>query len=109
MTDVAALRPRPYGPPSCGGTGYAPRRPSGTTASTWGEGEGTKAEGRNETREQQQQQKVPNGNQDVTLELSFAEFLRRFCLHLLPARFVKIRHYGLLANSHRQKRLALAR
>lgn len=44
-----------------------------------------------------------------SLELSFAEFLRRFCLHLLPARFVKIRHYGLLANSHRQQRLALAR
>jgi hypothetical protein len=43
------------------------------------------------------------------MELSFAEFLRRFCLHLLPPRFVKIRHYGLLANSHRQERLALAR
>jgi hypothetical protein len=43
------------------------------------------------------------------LELSFQEFLRRFCLHLLPPRFVKIRHYGLLANSHRQERLARAR
>ena len=40
------------------------------------------------------------------MELSLAEFLRRFCLHLLPARFVKIRHYGLLANRGRVQRLA---
>jgi len=25
-------------------------------------------------------------------------FLKRFCLHILPARFRKIRHYGFLAN-----------
>jgi hypothetical protein len=35
--------------------------------------------------------------------------VRRFCLHILPARFVKIRHYGLLGNRQRQKRLERAR
>ena len=44
-----------------------------------------------------------------TMTLETKEFLRRFCLHLLPERFVKIRHYGLLANCHRQERVAQAR
>ena len=43
------------------------------------------------------------------LELDLPEFLRRFALHLLPARFVKIRHYGLLANRHRAAKVAVAR
>jgi hypothetical protein len=37
------------------------------------------------------------------------EFVRRFCLHLLPERFVKIRHYGLLSNRNRQERIARVR
>jgi len=41
--------------------------------------------------------------------LSLPEFLRRFCLHILPPRFVKIRHYGLLANRDRPARIAQAR
>jgi hypothetical protein len=41
-----------------------------------------------------------------SMALSLPEFLRRFCLHLLPERFVKIRHYGLLANRGRVERLA---
>lgn len=44
-----------------------------------------------------------------TLTLTLAEFLRRFCLHLLPARLVKIRHYGLLGNRDRQQRLTTVR
>jgi hypothetical protein len=44
-----------------------------------------------------------------SLTLSLAEFLRRFCLHILPPRFVKIRHYGLLANRDRPARIAQAR
>jgi hypothetical protein len=40
------------------------------------------------------------------MTLSLEEFLRRFCLHLLPERFVKIRHYGLLANNGRGQRIA---
>ena len=43
-----------------------------------------------------------------TMRLELPEFLRRFCLHLLPERFVKIRHYGLLANRGRQQRVARA-
>lgn len=43
----------------------------------------------------------------MTLDLS--EFIRRFCLHLLPHRFVKIRHYGLLGNRHRHRLIPKAR
>jgi len=39
------------------------------------------------------------------LTLSAEEFLRRFVQHVLPKGFVKIRHYGLLANRQRQLRL----
>ena len=31
-------------------------------------------------------------------KLSGVEFLRRFCLHILPYRFVKIRYYGILSS-----------
>jgi hypothetical protein len=44
-----------------------------------------------------------------TMRLALEEFTRRFCLHLLPERFVKIRHYGLLGNRDRQKRIWQAR
>lgn len=44
-----------------------------------------------------------------TMTLDTPEFVRRFCLHVLPERFVKIRHYGLLGNRQRQERLACAR
>ena len=43
------------------------------------------------------------------MTLSLGEFLRRYCLHLLPERFVKIRHYGLLANRGRQERIRRAK
>lgn len=48
-------------------------------------------------------------NQRKTMTLSLHEFLRRFCLHILPCRFVKIRHYGLLANRGRHQRVEQAR
>jgi hypothetical protein len=44
-----------------------------------------------------------------TMTLGTAEFVRRFALHVLPERFVKIRHYGLLGNRQKQARLAQAR
>jgi hypothetical protein len=44
-----------------------------------------------------------------TMTLALTEFIRRFRLHILPERFVKIRHYGLLANRHRHARIAQAR
>ena len=43
------------------------------------------------------------------MTLALPEFVRRFCLHLLPERFVKIRHYGLRGNRGRQTRIALVR
>lgn len=44
-----------------------------------------------------------------TMTLAPGEFMRRFLLHVLPGRFHRIRHYGLLANGNRQANLALAR
>jgi hypothetical protein len=44
-----------------------------------------------------------------TMRLELREFVRRFCLHLLPERFVKIRHFGFLSNRQRRLRVAQAR
>jgi hypothetical protein len=44
-----------------------------------------------------------------TLTLGGVEFLRRWVAHVLPRGFVKVRHYGLLANRHRAERLATCR
>jgi hypothetical protein len=43
------------------------------------------------------------------MTLSAAEFLRRFLLHVLPAGFVRIRHFGVLANRNRRAKLARCR
>jgi hypothetical protein len=43
------------------------------------------------------------------LTLPVEEFLRRFVQHVLPHGFVKVRHYGLLANRQREQKLALSR
>ena len=43
------------------------------------------------------------------MELQATEFLRRFLLHVVPTGFVRIRHYGLLANRSRQAKLTRAR
>jgi len=50
-----------------------------------------------------------NGNRQATMTLDAVEFLRRFLLHVLPDGFVRIRHYGLLANPKRQFHLAVCR
>jgi len=44
-----------------------------------------------------------------TMTLPAAEFIRRFLLHVLPDGFVRIRHYGYLANCHRRQKLATCR
>lgn len=41
----------------------------------------------------------------ATLTLSAHEFMRRFLLHTLPRGFVRLRHYGLLANRKRGTKL----
>lgn len=43
------------------------------------------------------------------MTLDGGEFLRRFLQHVLPKGFVRIRHYGFLANRHRTQMLALCR
>jgi len=43
------------------------------------------------------------------MTLAATEFLRRFFLHVLPKGFVRIRHFGFLANRFRASRLALGR
>jgi hypothetical protein len=50
-----------------------------------------------------------DGARPKSMTLPLSEFIRRLRLHLLPPRFVKIRHYGLLANRGRQERLQRAR
>ena len=44
-----------------------------------------------------------------TTTIDAVEFMRRFLLHVLPARFVKIRHYGLLAAANVNTKLETAR
>ncbi len=46
-----------------------------------------------------------DGNKQKEMSVSITEFLRRFELHILPKGFVKIRHYGLLQNHGKIKRL----
>ena len=43
------------------------------------------------------------------MTLSAIEFVRRLVMHVLPSGFVRIRHYGMLANRHRRQKLALCR
>lgn len=50
-----------------------------------------------------------DGDRRKPLTLPAEAFLRRFLLHVLPRSFVRIRHYGLLANSVRRERIALCR
>ena len=44
-----------------------------------------------------------------TMTLSAEEFIRRFLLHVLPPRFHRIRHFGLLAGPRRRRNLDLCR
>jgi hypothetical protein len=48
-------------------------------------------------------------NRMKTMTLPATEFIRRFLLHVLPSGFVKIRHFGFLANRNRSARLSLCR
>jgi hypothetical protein len=48
-------------------------------------------------------------NRKKTMTLKADEFIRRFLLHILPERFVRIRHFGLLANRNRKVAIAACR
>ncbi len=43
------------------------------------------------------------------MTLKADEFIRRFLLHVLPSHYVRIRHFGLLANRKRKNTIALCR
>ena len=50
-----------------------------------------------------------DGQKKKIMTLQASEFMRRFLLHVLPDRFVKIRHFGLLANRRRKDNIAVCR
>jgi hypothetical protein len=50
-----------------------------------------------------------HGGKRSTMTLEAVEFVRRFLTHVLPSGFVRVRHYGLLANRHRREKLARCR
>jgi hypothetical protein len=50
-----------------------------------------------------------DGGKPKTMKLKAVEFIRRFLQHVLPAGFVRIRHYGLLANRVCREKLDLCR
>ena len=41
-----------------------------------------------------------DGSKQKTMVLEATEFLRRFCLHILPPGFRKTRYYGFMSNAH---------
>ena len=49
-----------------------------------------------------------NGN-IKTMTITAEEFIRRFLMHILPPRFMKIRHYGLLGNRNKKTKLAICK
>lgn len=50
-----------------------------------------------------------DGNQQKVMTLDAVEFIHRYLQHVLPAGFVKIRHFGFLANPCRKAGLSIAR
>ena len=49
------------------------------------------------------------GNRHRILSLKAVEFLRRFLMHVLPKGYVRIRHFGFMANAFRKEKLDLCR
>ena len=49
------------------------------------------------------------GGKQKHMTISTIEFMRRFLLHTLPKRFMKIRHYGILANRGKVDRISRCR
>lgn len=47
--------------------------------------------------------------QVVTEEIDAVEFIRRFLLHVLPKRFMRIRHFGFLANRNKKAKVQACR
>ena len=43
------------------------------------------------------------------MNVSSDEFIRRFLIHILPSRFMKIRHYGFLGNRNKSTKLKICK
>ena len=43
------------------------------------------------------------------MNVSSEEFIRRFLIHILPSRFMKIRHYGFLGNRNKSTKLKICK
>ena len=50
-----------------------------------------------------------DGDRQKTMTVTAHEFIRRFLLHVLPHRYVRIRHFGLLSNRNRKDDISLCR
>ena len=50
-----------------------------------------------------------NNNTLKTMRLKAEEFIRRFLLHVLPGGFVRIRHFGFLANRYKKENIQKCR
>jgi hypothetical protein len=50
-----------------------------------------------------------DGDKQKIMTLKADEFIRRFLLHVLPHRYVRIRHFGLLGSRRRKDNIALCR
>lgn len=48
-------------------------------------------------------------NKQKVMTLDGVEFIRRFLQHVMPSGFMRIRHFGLLANRHRTEKLTQCR
>jgi len=49
------------------------------------------------------------GDKKIVVTLSPVEFIRRFLMHVLPGRFVKIRHFGIFSNRTKKVKLLICR
>ena len=65
--------------------------------------------GCNDTKVRFRYKDYAHGNRRKVMVLAASEFIRRFLLHVLPSGFMRIRHYGILANRTKHQKLAQAR
>ncbi len=49
------------------------------------------------------------GAQKSVMTLDAPEFIRRFSMHILPKRFVRIRHYGILSSTRKKETIPLVK
>lgn len=50
-----------------------------------------------------------DGGKKKLMDLDNKEFVRRFSMHILPERFIRIRHYGILSSTWKRKKLPALR